>query len=80
MSLCGSHASRTLTWLPEKVTLHHFTHAAQLLTYKLSVRNALNELCEEDAEKRTKEKSQKSNCDNLNAIHISHLVMIVKED
>lgn len=46
MSLCGFQASRTPTWLPEKVTLHHFTHAAQLLTHKLQVRNALDELCE----------------------------------
>lgn len=45
MSLDGFSAVRTPTWLLEKVTLHHFTHAAQLLTHKLQVWDALDELC-----------------------------------
>jgi len=52
MSLCGFGVTRTPTWLLEKVTLHHFTHAAQLLTHELRVRNALNELGKENAKKR----------------------------
>lgn len=44
--------SRTPTWLPEKVTLHHFTHASELLTHELRVGNALNELREENAERK----------------------------
>lgn len=43
------------TWLPEKVALHHFTHAAQLLTHELRVRNAFNELRQEDAADTMKE-------------------------
>ena len=43
------------TWLSEKVTLYHFTHAAQLLPHELRVRNTLNELGQEDARgKRTR--------------------------
>lgn len=52
MSLCNCGAPKALTWLLEKVTLNYFTHAAQLLTHKLQVRNAPNELCEKNAEKK----------------------------
>lgn len=75
-SLCGFKAWRTLTWLPEKVTLHHLTHAAQLLTHELRVGNALDELGEENAENIMKEESS---CDNLAALHNSHLVIIATE-
>lgn len=75
-SLCGFKAWRTPTWLPEKVTLHHLTHAAQLLTHELRVGNALDELGEENAENIMKEESS---CDNLAALHNSHLVIIATE-
>lgn len=76
-SLCDFKAWRTPTWLPEKVTLHHLTHAAQLLTHELRVGNALDELGEENAENIMKEESS---CDNLTlALHNSHLVIIATE-
>lgn len=37
------------TWLAEQVALHHFAHAADLLAHQLQVRDALDELGQENA-------------------------------
>lgn len=39
----------TPTWLAEQVALHHFAHAADLLAHQLQVRDALDELGQENA-------------------------------
>ena len=40
---------RLVTWLLEQVTLHHLTHAADLLTHQLRVGDALDELSQKNA-------------------------------
>lgn len=39
------------TWLAKQVALHHFAHAAELLAHQLQVRDALDELGQENAAK-----------------------------
>lgn len=58
----------------EKVALNDFTHAAQFLTYKLRVGDALDELWKENAEKK-KKTEEWGCCDNHNA-NPSHILWL----
>lgn len=49
--LPGAGGGGAPTWLPEQVALHHFAHAAHLLAHELRVRDALDELGQQDAAK-----------------------------
>lgn len=51
IKLCFNQRNHS-TWLFEKVTLHHLTHATKLLAHQLRVRDALNELGQKNTSER----------------------------